>query len=111
VPIAWFAEVFDEKTMRIDKFVCWVAYRGAEPVATAATITCNGAVGIYNVATVPGHRERGYGEAITRYALSAALRDNKATHAVLQATAQGFPLYQKMGFEPVTRILVYNSVS
>ena len=110
MPIAWFSEVFDENVTARRKFVCWVGYREGLPVATAATVACQGVAGLYNVATVPNHRERGYGEAITRYAIAAAIRENKVERVVLQSTSQGLSLYRRMGFDTVTRILVYNSV-
>jgi len=44
---------------------------------------------------------------ITRHAIAAAL---PARRIVLQSTAQGLSLYQRMGFDSVTRILVYNSL-
>lgn len=110
VPIDWFSEVFDENVAARRKFVCWVGYHDGLPVATAATVAGGGVAGLYNVATVPNYRERGYGEAITRYAINEASRENKVERAVLQATSQGLSLYRRMGFETVTRILVYNSV-
>jgi len=110
VPIVWFSEVFDENVAARRRFVCWVGYRDGVPIATAATVACDDVAGLYNVATLPNYRGRGCGEAITRYAIAAAMRENKVERAVLQSTSQGLSLYQRMGFETVTRILVYNSV-
>jgi ribosomal protein S18 acetylase RimI-like enzyme len=110
VPIAWFSEVFDENVAAHGKFVCWVGYSDGLPIATAGTVSCDGVAGLYNVATVPKYRGRGWGEAITRYAIAAAMRENTIERAILQSTSQGLSLYRKMGFETVTRILVYNSV-
>jgi ribosomal protein S18 acetylase RimI-like enzyme len=114
VPIAWFSEVFDTGINENHPFVSWVGYREGEPVATAATVTANGVIGLYNIATSPDHRHRGYGEAITRHAIDAALGETgsraDSTHVVLQSTSLGLRLYERMGFQPVTRILVYNSV-
>jgi GNAT superfamily N-acetyltransferase len=110
VPKAWFAEVFDQ-TLRDRAFVCWVGYDDGVPVSTAASVTSGDTsgktVGIYNIATMPSHRGKGHGEAITRHAIAAAL---PAQRVILQATAQGLSLYQRMGFDAVTRILVYNSL-
>ncbi len=103
VPIAWFGEVFNVSITGKHPFVCWVGYRDGEPVATAATIPHEGVIGLYNVATAPAHRHRGYAEAITRHAVGSA-------RVVLQATSGGLHLYQRIGFHPVTRILVYNSI-
>ena len=110
VPLAWFSEVFDAGITRQGDFVCWVGYRDGLPVATAATASANGVVGLYNVATAPEFRHRGYGEAITRHAIDAALRETTATRIVLQSTADGLLLYRRMGFQPVTRVLVYSSI-
>jgi ribosomal protein S18 acetylase RimI-like enzyme len=114
VPIAWFSEVFDAGITPHHPFVCWVGYREGEPVATAATVTANGVIGLYNIATAPDYRQRGYGEAITRHAIDAALREmgsrDDNTCIVLQSTSLGLRLYEQMGFQPVTRILVYSSV-
>jgi GNAT superfamily N-acetyltransferase len=109
VPISWFSEVFDERITGRHSFVCWVGYQDGAPVATAASVASDGALGIYNVATAPEHRKRGYGEAITRYAVQAGVRDGDMGQIVLQSTSAGRRIYERMGFEPVTRILVYNS--
>ncbi len=115
VPLVWFAEVFDhEMTARAD-FVCWAGYVDGEPVATAATvITPDGTIGVYNVATSPAHRRRGYAEAITRHAIDArpeGKMDGGVERVILQSTMQGYELYRRLGFNEVTRILVYNSVA
>ena len=109
VPPAWFSEVFDAAVPRHQKFICWVGYASGIPVATAATISSHGVVGVYNVATAQEYRQRGYAEAITRYAINAALRENEAERVVLQSTSQGLNLYARIGFKVVTRVLVYNS--
>ena len=47
-----------------------------EPVSTAAIVLGSGVVGVYNVATLPGHQRRGYGEAVMRHALAEARRES-----------------------------------
>jgi GNAT superfamily N-acetyltransferase len=110
VPIAWFSEVFDRGIIAVHPFACWVGYHSGQPVATAATVSAHGVTGLYNVATTPEYRHRGFGEAITRHAIDTAVREANSNRIVLQSTSEGMRLYQRMGFEPVTRILVYNSV-
>jgi hypothetical protein len=109
VPPVWFSEVFDAEVPKHQKFICWVGYASGVPVATAATISSHGVIGVYNVATGQEYRQRGYAEAITRYAIDAALRETEAESVVLQSTAQGLNLYARMGFQVITRVLVYNS--
>ena len=106
VPPDWFAEVFNQP--RAD-FPCWVGYVDGLPMATAASVNQKGVVGTYNVATMPDFREKGYGEAITRFALHAGLAESPGSRVILQATGQGLSLYARMGFRAVTRIQVFNS--
>ena len=110
VPIAWFGEVFDEDVMTRGTFACWVGYRNGVPIATAATVASPDATGVYNVATAPEHRRRGYGEAITRHAIDAALSEGDPGRLVLQSTSLGQRVYVRMGFESIARVLVYSSI-
>lgn len=109
VPIAWFSEVFDERVAEHGAFRCWVGYREGAPVATAASVLSEKVLGIYNVATAPEHRKHGYAEAITRFAIDSAASEGEVRRIVLQSTSQGHRLYDRIGFYPVTRVLVYNS--
>jgi GNAT superfamily N-acetyltransferase len=108
VPMDWFAEVFDD-AMRVERprFECHVAYLDGLPVATAASVRTGAVLGIYNVATTPGYRRRGIAEAITRHIVDST---EGVEGVVLQSTAHGFRLYERIGFSSVTRILVYNSM-
>lgn len=108
VPLDWFREVFEGHRVWND-FVAWVGYVEGGPVATAATVTGSGVIGVYNVATLPGHRRHGYGEAVLRYALDRAREEHGITRTILQATTQGLRLYQRMGYRTVTRVAVYSS--
>jgi ribosomal protein S18 acetylase RimI-like enzyme len=108
VPLPWFREVFDGDAVW-DEFVAWVGYADGEPVSTAATVTGSGAIGVYNVATLPGHQRRGYGEAVLRHALARACRKHGIARSILQSTPQGLKLYERMGYRTVTRVSVYSS--
>ncbi len=111
VPLPWFSEVFDA-TLPVERssFACWVAYRDGQPIATAASVASDGVVGLYNIATAPGERGRGYAEALTRQAADAALAATGPVPLVLQSTSLGFHLYERLGFRTVTGISVYNSI-
>ena len=109
VPLEWFQEVFDAHQVWERGFAGYVGYLDGEPVSTAATVVAAGAVGIYNVATVPAHQRQGYGEAVMRHALDRARERHGVERTILQSTAQGFHLYRRMGYAVVTNVAVYSS--
>jgi GNAT superfamily N-acetyltransferase len=107
VPLSWFREIFLQRRLWDGDFVGYVGYLDGEPVATAATVTAAGVVGVYNVATLPQHRRRGHGEAVMRYALERARQESGCERTILQATEYGLPLYLSMGYRTVTSVEVY----
>ena len=109
VPLAWFQEVFEDSRVWDSGFTGYVGYSDGEPVSTAATVIAGGAVGVYNLATVPNRQKRGFGEAIMRRALDRARERYGIERTVLQSTPQGLPLYQRMGYSAVTGVTVYTS--
>ncbi len=108
VPVTWFGEVFDSASVW-ENFAGYVAYVNQEPVSTAAIVLGGSAMGVYNVATVPGHRRRGYGEAVMRYALEDTASRHGIARSVLQSTPAGYKLYQRMGYRTVTQVGVFSS--
>jgi ribosomal protein S18 acetylase RimI-like enzyme len=104
VPLPWFREVFDNDRVW-ESFASYVGYLDGEPVSTTAIVRGAGVNGVYNVATVPGYQRHGFGEATMRAALSAHPPDP----VVLQSTPAGLKLYERMGFQTVTRISVWAS--
>jgi ribosomal protein S18 acetylase RimI-like enzyme len=106
VPIAWLSEVFDGPEVW-KRFAAYVGYVNGEPVATAATVLGGGAVGVYNVATLPDYRRRGYGEAVMRHALEEARREHGTEYSTLQSTPAGYGIYERMGYRAVTTVAVY----
>jgi ribosomal protein S18 acetylase RimI-like enzyme len=108
VPLVWFREVFDSDGIWSD-FAAYVGYIDGEPVSTAATVTGEGVIGVYNVATTPGQQRRGYGEAIMRHAIEQARLKHGVTRTILQSTPAGLELYQRMGYRIVTNVAVFCS--
>jgi ribosomal protein S18 acetylase RimI-like enzyme len=108
VPLAWFREVFDNDCVW-ERFASYVGYVDGEPVSTTAIVIGGGGVGVYNVATLPGHQRRGYGEALMRQAVADAQRQHGLTRTILQSTPAGLKLYERMGFKAVTKVSVYST--
>jgi GNAT superfamily N-acetyltransferase len=108
VPISWFREVFEGESVW-KGFAGYVGYVDGEPVSTAAIVLGGGAIGVYNVATMPGHQRHGYGEAVMRCALDDARREHGPLKSILQSTPAGQRLYERMGYRTVTSVAVYSS--
>jgi N-acetylglutamate synthase len=67
------------------------------PVTTGVHLVQGDSVGVFNVATPPEHRRRGYGAALTAGLVRAGHRDG-ATWAWLQSSDDGFGVYERLGF-------------
>ena len=76
-----------------------IAYDGTSPVGTAITFgTGNRIVGIHAMGIIPEMRRKGYAEKMMQSMLHEATGSGYS-HAVLQASAMGKGLYEKLGFE------------
>ena len=108
VPLAWFHEVFDNDNV-FHRFAAYVGYVDSEPVSTTALVMGGGAVGVYNVATLPQHQRKGYGETLMRRALEESRTEHGVERTILQSTPAGYRLYERMGFRTVTHVGVYST--
>ncbi len=71
------------------------------PATTAVSVPSGtGGAGIFNVATPPEHRRHGYGAAVTARAVTDAIADGSGW-AWLQSSTDGYPVYQRIGFQTV----------
>lgn len=77
-----------------------VGYLDGEPVAGAEIHVAAGVAGLYGVVSLARWRRRGFGTAVTVAALELA-RAAGVRRAVLQASADGAPLYRRLGFRTV----------
>lgn len=77
----------------------WIATDGQD-VSTGLALLQDGWCGIFNVATPEEQRGRGYGGAVTAYAVEQA-RTAGARGAYLQSSPMGLPVYERLGFVTV----------
>ena len=109
IPFGWCQELYGPEGTWTGDLGGYVGYAGGEPVTVAAMMIAADAAGLYCVGTLPGHQRKGYAEAIMRHALEDARSRRGIERSVLQSTATGLPLYQRLGYETVTRFAVYSS--
>lgn len=70
-------------------------------IVTTSAVCLHGEIaGVYDVATLPSHRGRGLGEAMTWQAMRVAA-DAGARVVSLQPSPMGLPIYNRMGFDRV----------
>lgn len=85
----------------------YVGYVKELPVSTGILFFHEGVVGIYFVSTVPEEQRKGFGKAMMFYLLNRA-KESGSPFAVLQATAEGLPLYQNLGFVECCQFAEYD---
>jgi GNAT superfamily N-acetyltransferase len=84
----------------------YVARVDGQPVATALGAPLDGMVAIYNVATIPAARRRGFGAAVTAAAMADARADG-ASWAILETSKMGRSVYEGLGFRHVADVAIY----
>jgi GNAT superfamily N-acetyltransferase len=81
---------------------CYLGEAGGQAVTTGFGVTLGPFVAIFNIATPPEHRRRGYGAAVTARAVADGLVAG-ATWSWLQASAAGYKVYERLGFQTIER--------
>jgi ribosomal protein S18 acetylase RimI-like enzyme len=100
VPQAMFVTLTTPRMLAAPGVRLYVGELGGELVTTAMAFTIEDAVGIFNVATLPAHRRRGYGSAITARAVADGLAAGGAW-AWLESSQDGRRTYECLGFRTV----------
>ena len=96
-PRELFQQLVTPSVLRLPGVRCYVGEVGGHPVTTGVGITLGDFVGIFNVATPPAHRRRGYGAAVTARAVTDGLAAG-AAWSWLQSSTSGHGVYQRLGF-------------
>jgi N-acetylglutamate synthase len=100
VPADLLAPVYMLEVAALDGLAYYLGRVDGRDVATSVGYTIGDTVGIFNVATPPEHRGRGYGAALTAEAARAGFTRG-AELAWLQSSAMGLSLYRRLGFREV----------
>jgi N-acetylglutamate synthase len=89
-----------------DDVAVYAGYADGEPVATGLGFRTGSTIGVYNIATTPSFRGRGYGAAMTRRVVADGVAAG-CDVAVLQSSDMGFSIYERLGFRTVVEYMGY----
>lgn len=96
-----------ESSLWKEQGFAYIGYHDGQAVSTAAAFENGGQLYLALVATRPDAQRRGFGEATVRRALEAAYEATGLRRTSLHATRAGFPVYERVGYRPVTRFIAY----
>lgn len=102
VPESVFATLMAPAVFAAGALHCYVGFADGQPVTTAVGVIDGDHVSVYNVATLPSHRGRGYGAAITTAVVRQGFEAG-ASFALLQSSEAGYGVYQALGFRTLER--------
>lgn len=85
----------------------YVGYAGGAPVVSGLGWRTGRTIGVYAIATIPEARRKGYGAAMTARVVADG-SDAGCDVAVLQASEQGRPIYERLGFRAAVRYTAYD---
>lgn len=108
VPAGMLGPLYGERLAATPGMAYYLGLLDGEPVATALGSLCGDSIGIFNVATLPGHRGRGFGTALSARAVHDGF-DRGARLAFLQASGTGESVYRSLGFSAVETYRLFTS--
>jgi ribosomal protein S18 acetylase RimI-like enzyme len=92
-----FLQLMSPAVLAIPGVRCYVGEADGQPVTTGLGIKLGSNVAIFNIATPPEHRRRGYGAAVTARAVADGLAAG-AQWSWLQSSTEGYKVYERLGF-------------
>ena len=93
---------------QMESMTLLVGYEGDVPVTTGAIFSSDTCAGIYDIATHPDMRRRGYGSAMFQETVRLAIEMGHS-HIVLSASEKGQTIYERNGFVPICDITVWSN--
>ena len=84
--------------LRLPSVRCYAGEVAGRPVTTGLAVTFGGCTGIFNVATLPGFRGRGFAGALTARAVADGLAAGSAW-CWLESAPAAVSVYQRIGFQ------------
>lgn len=84
----------------------YVGYVDGRPVSTGLGFRTERTIGVYNIATVPDARRRGYGAAMTERIAADGVAAG-CDVAILQASPMGLPIYERLGYRTVVEYMAW----
>lgn len=100
VPEELFVQLVTPDLVRLPGVRCYLGEMGGEAVTTGLGVTLGEFVGVFNIATPPAHRRRGYGAAVTVRAVADGLAAG-TKWSWLQSSPLGYASYARLGFQTV----------
>jgi hypothetical protein len=100
IPQEPFRQMITPSMLRLPGVRCYLGEASGHPVTTGIGVTLGAFIGIFNIATPPAHRRRGYGAAVTARAVTDGLAAG-AAWSWLQSSPSGHMVYQRLGFRTI----------
>jgi N-acetylglutamate synthase len=99
-PEELFVQLMTADVLGLPGVRCYLGEVDGQAVTTGMGITLGTFAGVFNIATPPAHRRRGFGAAVTARAVADGLAAG-ATWSWLQSTPAGYGSYARLGFRTV----------
>ncbi len=96
----FFDRLATPQSLATEGLTYYLGFCAGKPVATSILYVSENVAGIYGVSTIPEFRGRGFGAAITAYAVMVGFQHG-CDLSSLQAGPLGVPVYLKMGFRHI----------